>query len=119
MNLPKFGVKNPVPVNLLMAALILAGIFASFNLRRQFFPAMEFDMVLISMAYPGASPEDVQSAIAKRIENALIAIDEVDELVTTCVEGSVRIVVSFKEGATNIDEAIEIRTMSNSMAGKN
>ncbi len=107
MNLPKFGVKNPVPVNLLMAGLILAGIFASFNLRRQFFPDMEFDKVLISMAYPGASPEDVQSAIAKRIENALIAIDEVDEIVSTCVEGSVSIVVSFKEGTANLDDAVD------------
>ncbi|HIA71685.1 MAG TPA: efflux RND transporter permease subunit [Phycisphaerales bacterium] len=107
MNLPKFGVKNPVPINLLMAGFILAGIFASFNLRRQFFPDMKFDNVLISMAYPGASPEDVQSAIAKRIENALITIDEVDELSTTCVEGSVSIVVSFKEGTTNLDEAID------------
>ena len=107
MNLPKFGVKNPVPINLLMAGLILAGIFSAFNLRRQFFPDMQFDMVMVSMAYPGASPEDVQDFIAQRIENALVAIDEVDELSTTCVEGSVSIVVSFKEGTTNIDEAID------------
>jgi multidrug efflux pump subunit AcrB len=107
MNLPKFGVKNPVPINLLMAGLILAGIFSAFNLRRQFFPDMQFDKVMVSMAYPGASPEDVQDFIAQRIENALVAIDEVDELSTTCVEGSVSIVVSFKEGTTNIDEAID------------
>ena len=68
---------------------------------------MQFDMVMVSMAYPGASPEDVQDFIAQRIENALVAIDEVDELSTTCVEGSVSIVVSFKEGTTNIDEAID------------
>ena len=47
MNLPKFGVQNPVPINLLMAGLILAGIFASLNLRRQFFPDMEFDKVSV------------------------------------------------------------------------
>jgi len=107
MNLPKFGVKNPVPINLLMAGLILAGIFASFNLRRQFFPDMEFDKVAVSMAYPGASPEDVQSSIAKRIENALVNLDDVDELNTTCVEGSASVVVSFKEGTLNLDDAID------------
>lgn len=107
MNLPKFGVKNPVPINLLMAGLILAGIFASFNLRRQFFPDMAFDKVVVSMAYPGASPEDVQSSIAKRIENALVNLDDVDELNTTCVEGSASVVVSFKEGTSNLDDAID------------
>ena len=107
MNLARFGVRNPVPINLLMAGFILAGIFAAFNLRRQFFPDMTFDSVVISMAYPGASPEDVESSIAKRIENVLIAIDEVDEIRTTCVEGSVSISVTFKEGTANIDDAID------------
>ena len=107
MNLPRFGVKNPVPINLLMAGFILAGIFSAFTLRRQFFPDMTFDSVVVSMAYPGASPEDVESSIAKRIENTLIEIDEVDEIRTTCVEGSVSIVVSFKEGTSNIDDAID------------
>jgi hydrophobic/amphiphilic exporter-1 (mainly G- bacteria), HAE1 family len=107
MNLPKFGVKNPVPINLLMAGLILAGIFSAFNLRRQFFPDMEFDKVVVTMVYPGASPEDVQSSIAKRIENALVNIDEVDEIRTTCSEGMASVVVSFKEGTTNLDDAID------------
>jgi multidrug efflux pump subunit AcrB len=107
MNLPKFGVKNPVPINLLMAGLILAGIFSAFNLRRQFFPDMEFDKVVVSMVYPGASPEEVQGSIAKRIENALVSIDDVDELSTTCSEGVVTVVVSFKEGTVNLDESID------------
>ena len=88
MNLPRFGVRNPVPVNLLMAGLILAGIYSSFTLRRQFFPDMEFDKVVVSMSFPGASPEDVESAIAMRLENAIFQIDEVDEIRTTCVEGN-------------------------------
>ncbi len=107
MNLPRFGVQNPVPINLLMAGLILAGIFSAFTLRRQFFPDMEFDKVVVTMAYPGASPEDVESAIGTRIENALIDIDEVDDIRTTCVEGSVSLVVSFKEGTTSLDDAID------------
>ncbi len=107
MNLPKFGVKNPVPVNLLMAGLILAGIFSAFNLRRQFFPDMQFDSVQISMAYPGASPEDVQSSIAKRIENAIVEIDEVDEIQTTCAEGLASIFVTFKEGTSSVNNAVE------------
>ena len=107
MNLPQFGVRNPVPINLLMAGFILAGIFAAFNLRRQFFPDMTFDSVVIAMAYPGASPQDVESSLAKRIENVLIAIDAVDEIRTSCIEGSVSIGVTFKEGTANVDDAID------------
>ncbi|MDP7009480.1 MAG: efflux RND transporter permease subunit [Phycisphaerales bacterium] len=107
MNLARFGVRNPVPINLLMAGFILAGIFSAFTLRRQFFPDMTFDSVVVSMSFPGASPEEVETALAKRIENALINVDEIDELRTTCVEGSASVAVSFKEGTKNLDEAID------------
>ena len=107
MNLPKFGVNNPVPINLLMAGFIIAGVIASFSLRKQFFPDMNFDSVSISMAFPGASPEEIEDSIAVRIENALFGIDAIDEIYTTCVEGRVSIAVSFKEGTENIDDAID------------
>ena len=107
MNLPRFGVRNPVPINLLMAGLIFAGIFSAFNLKRQFFPDMEFDQVVVSMAFPGASPEEIESTLATRIENGLTSIDEIDELRTYCSEGSVSVVVSFKEGSNNLDEIID------------
>jgi len=107
MNLPRFGVRNPVPINLLMAGLILAGIYSSFTLRRQFFPDMEFDKVVVSMSFPGASPEDVESAIAMRLENSIFEIDEVDEIRTTCVEGNASLFISFKEGTNNLDEVID------------
>ncbi|MGY8757001.1 MAG: efflux RND transporter permease subunit, partial [Phycisphaerales bacterium] len=90
-----------------MAALILAGIFSAFTLRRQFFPDMTFDQVMVTMGYPGASAEDVESSIATRIENAIFEIDEVDEVNTTCAEGYVSILVSFKEGTSNLDDAID------------
>lgn len=107
MNLPRFGVRNPVPINLLMAGFILAGIYSAFTLRRQFFPDMQFDTVVVSMAYPGASPADVESTIAKRLENVIMDTDEVDEIRTTCVEGRVSIVVTFKEGVKNLTDTID------------
>jgi len=107
MNLPRFGVRNPVPINLMMAGLIIAGIFASFTLRRQFFPDMQFETVAISMAFPGASPQEVESAIAMRIENVLVEIDAIDQILTTCSEGSAVVTVKFKSGTTDINETIE------------
>jgi len=107
MNLPRFGVRNPVPINLMMAGLIIAGIFASFTLRRQFFPDIQFDTVAISMSFPGASPQEVESAIAMRIENVLVEIDAIDQISTTCSEGSAVVSVKFKSGTTDINETIE------------
>ena len=89
MNLPSFGVKNPVPINLMMAGFIIAGVMASFSLRRQFFPDMEWDSIAISMSFPGASPEEIEESIWMPIKQYL-ADDRVSLFNKRIVEDSVK-----------------------------
>ena len=57
MNLPRIGVRNPVFANLLMWGIILGGVFYWFNLIREMFPNFDTDQVIVSVLYPGATPE--------------------------------------------------------------
>ncbi|MFN3168071.1 MAG: efflux RND transporter permease subunit [Phycisphaeraceae bacterium] len=98
LGLVEFGVRKPVVVNLLMAALIIAGLAASTMLRKQFFPEVDPDTASITMPYPGAAPEEVESSLAIKVEDALRGIDEIDEVRTTVAEGGGGITVKFKEG---------------------
>ena len=49
MSLPSFGVRNPVPANLLMLAAVAVGIYSAFTLRREFFPEVDSDTALVSI----------------------------------------------------------------------
>jgi len=98
LGLVEFGVRKPVVVNLLMAALIIAGLAASTMLRKQFFPEVDPDTASITMPYPGAAPEEVESSLAIKVEDALRGIDEIDEIQTTAAEGGGGITIKFKEG---------------------
>lgn len=100
LGLAEFGVRKPVVVNLLMAALIIAGLYASTTLRKQFFPEADPDTATISLPYPGAPPEEVESALAIKVEDALRGIDEIDEIQTSVAEGGGGITLKFKD---NID----------------
>ena len=104
--LAEFGVRKPVVVNLLMAALIIGGLVSSTLLRKQFFPETEPDTVSISLPYPGASPEEVEDSLAIKVEDALRGIDEIDKITTTVAEGGGGITVKFKEGI-DVDAAME------------
>ena len=66
MSFVRFGVEKPVPVNLLMIAIILGGAMAAMNLRRQFFPEVDPDTVSVSLPYPGATPEEIEEAAVYR-----------------------------------------------------
>lgn len=94
----EFGVRKPVVINLLMAALIIAGLAASTTLRKQFFPETDPDTASVSMPYPGAAPEEVESSLAIKVEDALDGIDEIKEIQTTVAEGGGAIMIKFKDG---------------------
>ncbi|MGB1124906.1 MAG: efflux RND transporter permease subunit [Phycisphaeraceae bacterium] len=106
LGISEFGVRKPVVANLLMAALIIGGLVASTTLRKQFFPETDPDTATISLPYPGAAPEEVESSLAIKVEDALRGIDEVDEIRTTVAEGGGGITVKFKEGV-DVDAAME------------
>lgn len=106
LGISEFGVRKPVVVNLLMAALILGGVVASTTLRKQFFPETDPDTATITLPYPGAAPEEAESSLAIKVEDALRGIDEVDEIYTTVAEGGGGITIKFKEGV-DVDAAME------------
>jgi multidrug efflux pump subunit AcrB len=106
MSMPSFGVRKHVVANLIMFALIGAGLVFGTQLRREFFPYVEPRQVSIVAPYPGAAPEEVEDALAKKIEDAVSDLDDVKEIITTVSEGSCMVTVEFNEG-TNIELAVQ------------
>ncbi|MCA9290903.1 MAG: efflux RND transporter permease subunit, partial [Phycisphaerales bacterium] len=107
MSLARFGVRKPVPVNLLMVSLIIGGLWVSTVIRREFFPEMQPEQASVLLPYPGATPEEVEESLARKVEDAIWDLDEVDELTTSLNEGGGVITVGFREGIGNIDKAVD------------
>ncbi|WP_414832129.1 efflux RND transporter permease subunit [Afifella sp. YEN Y35] len=85
--------------NLLMVLMILFGIFALLKINTQFFPSLETDTISISVSWPGASAEDVESNILEVIEPDVRFLDGVDEMRSYAREGSATISLEFEDGA--------------------
>ena len=107
MSLPRFGVNKPVPVNLLMGALIVWGIYAGLTLKREFFPDVTPEAANVTLPYPGATPEEVEESLAIKVEDKLADLDEVERLETTVVEGGGGILVEFADNVTDVNEAVD------------
>jgi multidrug efflux pump subunit AcrB len=77
------GVRNPVFANLLMACLLVGGYLAVTHLKRESYPQFSLDIIRVNVLYPGASPEDVEQAVCRPIEEVLVDIDGIDELTSS------------------------------------
>ena len=107
MSLPRFGVERPVPVNLLMVATILGGLVASFTLTKEFFPEVTPESAQITMPYPGATPEEVEEGLARKVEDALADLDEIDRLTATLAEGGGGIIAEFHSSVRDVGKAVD------------
>ena len=105
MSISSFGVRRPVVADLAMWAVIVAGLIFGSSLTREFFPETRPNRVIITAPYPGASPDEVETSIATKIEDALSTLDDVKELSSTVVEGGATIIVEFEEGI-DVDNAV-------------
>ena len=69
------------------------------NIKQEVFPDFTMDTVNITVAYPGASPEEVENGIILAVEEAIQDLEGVDEITSTASEGSASISVDVMEGA--------------------
>ncbi|MCG8557527.1 MAG: efflux RND transporter permease subunit, partial [Proteobacteria bacterium] len=100
-----FMAKNPVAANLLMVLLLAGGIAMLSQIKREVFPEFELDLVLINVAYPGASPEEVEQGVVLAVEEAVRGLDDVKEVRSTAREGVGSVSVELLSG-TNTDRAL-------------
>ncbi len=94
----RFFAGHPTISNLLMILLLLAGLVTGPSLLRETFPRKPPSRVEVSVPYPGARPEDVESAICERVERALDAVTGLDTASCESREDLARSVATMVEG---------------------
>jgi len=91
--------------NLLMALIVLLGIWSLSRLNTQFFPEFGIDVVVVAIAWPGASAADVDANITTAVIPEVRFLDGVKRVISYAVEGSGTVVVEFEPG-TDMQRAL-------------
>ena len=104
-NISAWSIRNPVVPIVLFLGLTLAGIVAFMAMKVQDQPDIEFPLVIVTIAQPGAAPTEIENQITQRVESAVRTIAGVDTLSSTTTEGSSQTMVQFAIG-TDINAAV-------------
>ncbi|UWX55661.1 efflux RND transporter permease subunit [Maribacter litopenaei] len=109
--------RNSIATNLLMLLLLGGGIFTMYTIQKEVFPEFQLDFVEVSVAYPGASPAEVEQGILQPVEEAVRGVNGIKEIVSEAREGSGQVTIELVAGTErmkafqDIDQAINrIRT---------
>ncbi len=89
---------HPVAANLLMVICLIGGVFMMRNIQKEVFPEIAADIIMVSVPYPGASPEEVEQGIVLAIEESVRGLDGVKEVTSSAREGAGIVTVEALQG---------------------
>jgi multidrug efflux pump subunit AcrB len=95
-NVSSWSIRNPTPGILLFVLLTLAGLMGFVSMRVQNFPDMDLSTVTVTAALPGASPSQLETDVARKIENSLATVQGVKNITTTLTDGTAIVSVDFR-----------------------
>jgi len=93
--LAEICVKRPVFATMLILSLMTVGAFSFFSLGLDLFPKIDFPTVTVTVVNPGASPEEIETEVTQKIEEAVNTISGIDELRSSSIEGVSQVFVQF------------------------
>ncbi|MSQ53556.1 MAG: efflux RND transporter permease subunit [Betaproteobacteria bacterium] len=92
----RVSIGNPVFATMMMAALLVLGLFSYKRLSVELFPDINFPVVVVQTEYPGASPENVEEEVTRKIEEVVNSVSGIKTLMSRSFEGLSVVIVEFK-----------------------
>ena len=109
-DLVKWASGNHVAGNFIMLAILAAGFTTWFKLRKEIFPETAADAVNISVVYPNATPEDVETGVVIPIEEAIADIDGIERISSASAENVGTVTVEVSTGYDTREVMDDIKT---------
>lgn len=106
----RWSIKNLSGINFLVIILIIAGLFSFLSMRRETFPEFQLDVILVSVPYPGATPDEVESGICQKVEEAIQSISGIKRITSICREGGGYTLAELQTGVDAQRSLSEIRS---------
>jgi len=109
MKISEFSVKHSLLVNLVSIFIIIAGLATIFvyHIRREAFPEVSFDMVIVQTVYPGAAPQEVEKLVTVPIEKELKGVDGIETMTSSSIDNVSAIQLDISQDVKDKDKVVD------------
>ena len=113
----KFSVKKPLTVFVAVLAVLVLGVVAYLKMTPDLLPNMDFPYVVIVTTDPGASPEAVESAVTRPMEQSMSTLDRIKSVTYTSQDSVSMVVLEFEDGVNMDTVSVDIQQKINMLEG--
>lgn len=107
----RWAIRNTPAMNTLMVSIMVVGAVGLIMMHREVFPNFDLEIVIASVPYPGASPEEVEEGICQKIEEAVRSIDGIKKQYSIAREGSGLVVLELEADVPDVQKVLnEVRS---------
>ncbi len=106
MNVSAWCIRNPIPAVMLFVLLTLGGLMGFKAMKVSQFPDIDLPTITVTAALPGAAPAQMETEVARKIENAVASLQGIKNIYTTVQDGSAVVSVEFRL-EKNTQEALD------------
>lgn len=118
MGMVELAIKRPVLVLMVVSALVVLGLRAYSDLVLELYPRIDFPYVIVTTVYPGANPEEVETQVTKKIEDAVATISGVRHIQSQSQQNLSVVMIEF-ELEVDVDEAAaDVRSRISAIRGQ-
>jgi multidrug efflux pump subunit AcrB len=104
-------VRNMPAMNTLVIAVLLVGAWSFASMRREVFPEFDLEIVLVTVPYPGASPDEVEEGICQKIEESCRSVAGIKKITSVAQEGMGYCVFELQDSVRDVQKVLgEIRS---------
>ena len=104
-----FSVKKPLTVFVAVLGIIVLGVVAYLKMTPDLLPNMDFPYVIIVTSDPGASPESVEQAITKPMEQSMSTLDKIKDVTSTSQNSVSMVLLEFEDGVNMDTVSVDIQ----------
>ena len=96
LNVSSWSIRNPIPAVMLFVLLTVAGFIAFGSMKVQNFPDLDLPTITVNASLPGAAPTQLETDVARKLENALAPLQGLKHITTKVQDGTVSITAEFR-----------------------
>ncbi len=115
MNVSAWCIRNPIPALMFFVLLTLAGVYSYKTMQVQNFPDLELPTITVTASLPGAAPAQMESEVARKIENSIATIQGLKHIYTKAADGSATITAEFRLEKPTQEALDEVRSAVSSV----